>query len=240
MNNEVLRQQEASIAPSHFDAVIMLGAFMQQSESGIWKMPTIIQDDPYKVVGGHSRAIAAQQLFKENCVDLFLVTGGTQYDGELAVSRAEILAGLMIRKYKIPQEVVMPIGRRGNTLGNVEDAYEFLVTHEEIIRTGSLAFLTNLWQISRALVFFDNHDFFSRNGVRITPLVVEDILIRRHRFYRQWAHDLYGSGEMKTRTAAELNGIADFYGDTYIPHKGEKIRDLYHQLSQESKENLPQ
>lgn len=202
-----------------FDVIVVLGAFMQKDNvTGEWKMPTIIEEDPGKVVGGHSRAIATRQLFNENQAPIFLVTGGMQKDDENPpVSRAEILAGLMKKKYKIPQENVKAITTIGNTLGNIDSVVDYFRDHSEIIKKKKIGILSNRWHLDRAKLMFDDADFFQAEGIGLEYIAVEDVLKRRSKHYEKWEATLEGSDEMKQRRRMEEKGIDAYLKKEYKP-----------------------
>lgn len=214
---------KTELAPNYaFDAVIVHGAFMQKDKkTGQYKLPTIIQEDPGKVVGGHSRAIAVAQLNSENAAPIFLVGGGVQKDEEgNKTSRAQVLASMITGKYHVPKEKVVNIGGiegRGNTLGNIEDAVEYLTNHPEILKTRKIGFLSNRWQLERALLMFNDNPYFSQNSIELVPIAVEDVLPRRSKHYKRWAEDLESSPEMEHRLEMEKRGIQDFKDGKYKP-----------------------
>lgn len=200
-----------------FDAIVVLGANMKKDkQTGNWLLPAIIKEDPGKIVLGFTRPIAVRQAFKEELAPIFLVTGGRQTDdnGQEA-SRAKILADLMTEKYKIPKDKVRVIGKIGNTMGNVEDTVRYLVDHPNIIKSKSIAILTNDWQLPRAKLFFEKQEYFQKQHIKIFPLSVEKLLIRYSKRYSSWIKEMYSSPEMMHRLKMEEKGIDDFKSGRY-------------------------
>lgn len=205
-----------------FDAIVVHGAFMQKDKkTGQYKLPTIIQEDPGKVVGGHSRAIATAQLNSEKAAPIFLIGGGVQVDEEgNKTSRAQVLTSLITDKYHIPKEKVVNIGGiegRGNTLGNINDVVDYLTNHPEILKLRKIGFLSNRWQLERSLLMFNNNSYFSENNIELVPIAVEDVLPRRSKHYKQWVEKLESSPEMEHRLKMEEKGIKDFKSGKYKP-----------------------
>ena len=202
-----------------FDAIVVLGAFMQKDKkTGQWRLPTIIEEDPGKVVGGHSRAIAAKQADLENLSPLFLVTGGQQADETgRKTSRAQVLADLMTDKYKIPKEKVKVIGTIGNTMGNAEDTVNYLKAHPEVIKTKRLAILSNAWHLPRVKLIFVQNPYFAELGIELIPLTAEELLKRRSKHYRHWAKKLEATSEMAHRQQMEKQGIKALTSGKYKP-----------------------
>lgn len=217
MESENLPKVE--IEKQKYDAIVVLGAFMQRGKDGSWKLPTIIEEDPGKVVGGHSRAIAAEQAYIEGLSSLFLVTGGVQTDDNESVSRAQILADLMTDKYDIPKGVVEVIGTygNGNTMGNVRDVVNYLESHPEIIKNGRLGILSNNWHLERALVIFSQNPYFEDNQIELMPIVAEDLLEKRSNHYSLWRKSLESTPEMKHRMSMEKKGMEALSSGKYKP-----------------------
>ncbi len=206
--------------PYSYDAVIVLGAFMQRDKkTGEWRLPTIIEEDPGKVVGGHSRAIAVQQLYTEHASPLFIITGGVQKDeeGNPSASRAQTLANVITDKYKVPTESLAVVTTVGNTLGNIDDTVKFLQEHKDLLKEKKIAVLSNEWHLERALLMFGENEYFRNSGVELLPIAVEDILQRRSKHYEKWADQLNNSDAMKTRKKMEEKGIKDFKSGKYKP-----------------------
>lgn len=203
-----------------FDAVIVLGAFMHKNaKTGKWELPTIIEEDPGKVVGGHSRAIAVQQLFNERLAPKFIVTGGVQDDGADGVSRAETLKQLMTQKYKVPEENVVAVTTVGNTLGNLDDTVKYLKAHPELLKLKKIAILSNEWHLERAMMMFSDNHYFDENNIELTAISSEEILLRRSKHYKKWVEALYASPQMQTRKKMERSGIDAYKKGTYKPLK---------------------
>lgn len=205
-----------------FDAIVVHGAFMQKDKkTGQYKLPTIIQEDPGKVVGGHSRAIATAELNSKNITPVFLVGGGVQVD-EVGnkTSRAEVLTNLIIDKYHVPREKVVNIGGiegRGNTQGNINDVVDYFMNHPEILKLKKIGFLSNRWQLERSLLMFNDNPYFSENNIELVPIAVEDVLPERSKHYKQWVEKLESSPEMTHRKKMEEKGIKDFKSGKYKP-----------------------
>lgn len=198
------------------DAVIVLGAFMQKGSHG-WKIPTYIESDPGKIVGGHSRAIAVKQLFDEKCASTFIITGGLQKDSTGDVSRAETLAKLITERYKVPEEHVVAITTVGNTLGNLNDTILYLEDHKEIYKKRRIGVLSNEWHIPRSMIFFENNPYFSENGIELFEISAEDVLTRRSEKYARWIEKVRGSGAMHIRIQMEAQGIEAYFAGNYQP-----------------------
>ena len=202
-----------------FDAIVILGANMKKDKkTGRWVLPAVVKEDPGKAVLGFARPIAAKQAFKENLAPMFLVTGGWQFDetGQ-KTSRAQVLADIMVDKYKIPRRVVKVIGTVGNTLGNVEDTVRYLQVHPKPIKTKRLAILSNDWQLPRAKLFFEAHPYFRKQNIKIEALSVEELLVRSSKSYEDWIKKIYSSPEMIHRLKMEKKGIEDFKLGKYKP-----------------------
>lgn len=201
-----------------FDAVIVLGAFMHKNEkTGKWDLPTIIEEDPGKVVGGHSRAIAVQQILQEGLTPKFIITGGVQKDEAGGVSRAETLKELITKKYKVPEDKVVAITTVGNTLGNLDDTVKYFKAHPEIFKLKRVAVLSNEWHLERAMMMFSDNPYFSENGIEVTPIAAEDLLIRRSKHYKKWVIDVNSHPGMEVRKRMEEQGREDYRKGTYKP-----------------------
>ncbi|OIP57946.1 MAG: hypothetical protein COX79_05745 [Candidatus Levybacteria bacterium CG_4_10_14_0_2_um_filter_36_16] len=201
-----------------FDAVIVLGAFMHKNEkTGKWELPTIIEEDPGKVVGGHSRAIAVQQMLNEGLTPKFIVTGGVQKDEADGVSRAETLKELITKKYKVPEDNVVAITTVGNTLGNLDDTVKYFKEHPEILKLKRVAVLSNELHLKRAMMMFSDNAYFRENDIEITPIAAEDLLIRRSKHYKKWTEDVNSHPGMEVRKRMEKQGREDYRKGTYNP-----------------------
>lgn len=198
------------------DAVIVLGAFMKKSSQG-WKIPTYIEEDPGKIVGGHSRAIAVRQLFDERYAPRFIVTGGVQRDTDKDASRADILANLITQKYGVPDDQVVPITTVGNTLGNLHDTVSYLERNKAVLKKRKIGILSNDWHLPRAGIFFQDHPYFTNNAIELVELSVEDILMRRSKRYKGWVEKVRNSDAMKIRIELEAQGIEDYFAGRYKP-----------------------
>ena len=67
---------EPLLDPSSLDAIIILGASMDRNtESNTWRLGALVESDRHHIVGGHSRAVAARQLFDKGFSGTYLVTG---------------------------------------------------------------------------------------------------------------------------------------------------------------------
>lgn len=198
-----------------FDLIVVLEANAHRSEkTGEWKLSTIVEEDPGKIVGGHSRAIAAAQAYKENLSPAFLVTGGIQ-SGTNDVSRAQLLVDLMVKKYKVPQERVNVYISRSSTQGNSDATVDFLRNHPELLKKKRIGVITNDWHLPRALAMFKADPFFADNSIELIGLPVEELLEKRSRYYKRWAKQVRETPEMETRRRMEETGLRDFIRGEY-------------------------
>ena len=212
-------QSQIGTIKTSSDTIVVLGARMQRGiKTGEWLFPTIVPDDPGKVVAGHSRAIAASQLFSENNSLTFLITGGmqTEANGETA-SRARQLTKCIVGKYAVPKDAVVSIGGAGgNTQGNAGDLVEYLEQHPGMAHHGAkIGILTNRFHMERALALFAQNPYFQEHGIELVPIIVEDILRRRSVHYEKWEERLNETEEMKTRLALERQGLKALTAGTY-------------------------
>ncbi len=209
-------QQEVDL--SILPYIVVLGASMDKRKRG-WVLPSIVESDREFIVGGKTRAMAAKQLVEEGFQGKFLVTGGTQYQGEEAVSRAQILAGLMMNRYAIDQSQVEVIGTNGNgnTLGNVANT----TTYFEKNGTPNglpIGLLTNTWHIERSLLMFLHDRFFEDNAVSIYPLSADDILHRvGNPHLDRWMESFQNHPKMEERIYMEQQGMLDLLQGRYEP-----------------------
>ena len=207
--------------PTSLDAIIVLGASMDKHESAeTWRLAGVVQSDPHRIVGGHSRAIVARQMYDTGFRGTYLVTGGVQEDkeGNLA-SRARVLANKMDHSYKIPTSHIEVVGRGGNgyTLGNIQDTIAYVRDHPNIIESGEFGLLTNEWHMPRSLLMFRSEPFFAEMGIHIRPIVVETILQQRSWRHREWVTLFQHHPEMDSRVQSEVTGIFDFLAGNYKP-----------------------
>ena len=197
-----------------YDLIVVLGANAKKDRRGSWKLPTILEEDPGKIVAGHSRAIACVEAYKENLAPIFLITGGLQENGEI-VSRAELMADLIVNKYKVPREKVEVINSEPNTLGNVEAAVSFLRNHPEIIKRRRIGILTNDWHLPRAKEMFESNPYFIENSIEVVPFPVEELLEVRSGHYTKWIQRVRERPEMRERMRLEKNGLVDLKAGRY-------------------------
>lgn len=213
---QVAKEEEI---PYEYDLIVVLGANMKKNEkTGRWTLPTILEEDPSKVVGGHSRIIAAKEAYEENLTP-FLVAGGVQKDKDTGqeVSRAEVMANLMVDKYQIPKDKIRIVKTASHTLGNAEGVVNFLKSHPELMKRKRIALLTNAYHLPRAKLFFQSSPFFQEEGIQIEPLPAEKMLIRRSKRYKRWLGKLEETPQMTHREEMEKKGIKEFKAGKYKP-----------------------
>ena len=188
-------------------------------ERNRWKLGGMIKHDVTSpIVGGLSRAIAAEQLCKEGFSGVFAVTGGTQVDqdSKSTESRAEVLADAISQRTALYGNKVISIGTagNGNTLGNVTDTINFLerqAGHKE------LGLLTNDWHMLRSLLIFLADPYFDNNGIHIRPIIADELLPRRNPLYTQWVDAFNSHEQMEKRLIKEIEGIEAFLRGDYTP-----------------------
>lgn len=203
-----------------YDAVVVLGAAMQwNANRSRWDFPSIIEDQPGKLVAGKARALAAREVADDT--SMFLVTGGITKHPETGkpASRSEELARLMTDRYHMAPEKIIPMGRVGEstTLGNVENVVLYFREHPAILRTKRIAILSIGSHLERAKLLFENNPFFKEQGIAIVPLAAEDILEERSSRYRKWAEALYATPQGQEHLQMEKQGIADLKKGAYKP-----------------------
>lgn len=218
MSLEKTGRPESTEKEFPYDALVVLGAAMEWSdELKQWEFSTIVDHYVGKLAMGKARALAARAVAGE--APKTLVTGGVDVHpetGELA-SRATELAKLMIERYKMSKENVIPIGtaEAGSTAGNVENLVAYLKNNPETLKRHRVAILSPRFQKERAQMMFDAHPYFKKNGVELDWLVVEDILERRDPRYKKWADAVYKTPEAKINKEMEERGIKDLKEGTY-------------------------
>jgi hypothetical protein len=204
------------------DMIVVLGASMDQDPTTKqWRLGNIVKSDSSRLVGGHSRAVAAKQIYEQGFEGLFIVTGGMQTDlNGNKVSRAKIMANTITNKYNVPADITIAIGQdgHGNTLGNIEDTVNFLNRNSSVIKNGKIGLLTNEWHITRTLFMFKKEPFFGEDGVEIKPIIVEDILSQISKLHRRWVRTFQNLPEMRQREELEKSGIKAYSEGNYKPY----------------------
>lgn len=204
-----------------FDAIIVLGADIQRdSVTGKFIFNNLFDgiDPSNKLLGARSRAIAVAQAFTEKLAPRILITGGRQRDlGGNETTKAELLGEYIAQKLHIPSERLTPIGKIGNTLGNIQDTVDYLSAHPELLSRKHIAVLTNEFHIPRAIEMFNSNCFFSTQGIEVTSLSVEELLSRRSIYHARWVTNLHNNPLIQEAKRREEKGLIDFRNGQYSP-----------------------
>lgn len=202
-----------------FDVIVVLGADIQKNPvTGKFIFNNLIEEiDPSKkLLGARSRAIAVAQAFNERLAPRFLITGGRQRDLDgKETTKAKVLSEYIEQKLQIPSEFLTPIGKIGNTLGNIKDTVSYLSEHPELLSRKRIAILTNEFHIPRAIEMFGSDQFFEMRDIEITPLSVEELLSRRSIHHARWITSLNNNPIMQEVKRREEKGLKDFKKGEY-------------------------
>lgn len=205
-----------------YDVIVVLGVVMEWNKKRkTWEFPTIIQRYPGKLVMGRMRAQAAAKI--HDLANKILVTGGSDRHPQTGrlVSRSKQLTKLITEYFRVPKNKVVAVGSMGasHTLGNVEDLVVYLKKHPKIIYTKRLAILCPRFQRKRAKIMFGLNPYFRKRNIKLTWLLVEDILEKNDKRWRKRIKKIYRSPEAKICRELEKKGISDLSSGRYKPAK---------------------
>lgn len=204
-----------------FDVIVVLGVSIQKDPAtGKFIFNNLVEylDPSVKLLGARSRAIAVAQALSEKLAPTVLITGGKQEDlAGNQTTRAQLFGEYIVQKQHVPSEFLIPIGKTGNTLGNISDAADYFSEHPEVLFKRKIAVLTNEFHMPRAMEMFESNPFFKDSGIEISPLSVEELLSRRSSFHARWVTSLSDNPLMKEVQEREEQGLKDFRGGRYSP-----------------------
>jgi len=202
----------------NFDSVVILGSEFRIDPitNNIKLSHQVIPELP--IIGwGHSRVLAAKEMYDRGFSGTFLTTGGVQKtkNNEL-VSKAEILKNCMVN-LGVNYSKIVPVGKEGNgnTQGNVRDTVEYFCANKS--EHLNIGILTNDFHILRSYIMFKMNPFFECLSFRITPIIVEEVLLSRSAKYRTWESQIKQLEGFKKLIEMENNGTLDFIAGSYLP-----------------------
>lgn len=188
----------------HYKIVFVLAAAVKKDSDGNF---VLAERDKSGPLLGEWRLKAVQKILEEKMADKIVIVGYKEKIGEEGVWRCEVMRDILMEKYNIKPELVYALQQKENaTTGNVRAIIEYLKENE--ISSRECAFLTNFYHIPRAIVEFDNENFFLR------PLIAELFFVPEQSNVIQ---NDYGKTEFAffDRLIKEMNGIKDWEFGTH-------------------------
>lgn len=209
--------KESKERPYEYDALVVLGAFMEWNlKFRRWDFPSIIDWYVAKLVAGKARAIASAEA--HDLAPVVIITGGSIENPETGekASLADELAKL-IKKYGAPEEklVSLPNPEKSNTLGNIKDTIDYIESNPEVLQKKKIAILCPKFQYERAKLMFEQEPYFKEKSIEISWVIAEDMLQKRSPHYQQWIDKLYATPEAELNRQLEAKGVQDIKSGKY-------------------------
>jgi uncharacterized SAM-binding protein YcdF (DUF218 family) len=213
-----MKQPEVSTPP--YDAVIVLGGgIVKDGERFV--STTYADSDPFGMLGGRMRIIAAAVLAKRQAANTFVFTTGVsaktiEMFGAEAPSEADIYAkefATQLGAISTKPNVVLE-DRSQNTKGNMQESLDIVRTHS----WRRIAYLSSRYHLPRSEALVSIVDPEISNQVDITYLSAEEI-VREHLpgVYDQEINAAYASDAGLLRIQNEHAGLQAIFGGAYTP-----------------------
>ncbi len=201
------------------DAIIVLGSRISRDNNGSYIYPNGESNSAgIKYMGARTRALGVRQALDEKLTNKFLITGGKfTTDKGSTQSRSELFTQFASQRHHIPKDSLISIGEIGNTLGNLQDAQEYIGNHSEMLSCRKIGLLSNFFHLPRVMATVDAYHLFQNEPVDLFVLSAEELMIRRDPRFSASISNAYRSSEMGEFIQRELQGIRDLKNGVYAP-----------------------
>ena len=211
---ESVVKKEIKAGPQ-FDVVVVLGGNIREVAPGKFKSTSFVEG-PEKSIGGHSRTLAAAELYKKGISKNFLVSTGQTMVDELGIvdptkpTESEVMMQEMVR-YGIPPENIEKEEISTTTQTNAIEVMKIL--RERGYR--KVGFLTSFWHLERSMEFFKTQHP-EMDGIEITPLSSEDVIAQKSERHARIVDVVKNTSTMEERMANEKRGVDLLKSGKYI------------------------